>query len=31
MTGQMDEWTGHMKKLHEKWPWRPLLYVMSII
>jgi hypothetical protein len=18
MTGQMDEWTGHMKKLHEK-------------
>jgi hypothetical protein len=25
MTGQMDGW----KKLHEKQPWRPLLYVIS--
>jgi hypothetical protein len=29
--GQMDWWTGHMKKLHEKWPRHPLLYSIAIV
>jgi hypothetical protein len=29
MDGWVDGWTGHMKKLHEKWPRHPLLYVMA--
>jgi len=28
MMPSMDGWMGHMKKLHEKRPRRPLLYVM---
>ncbi len=31
MMGQMDGWVTWWKKLHEKRPWHPLLYVMSII
>jgi hypothetical protein len=28
--GWMDEWTGHVKKLHEKRPRHPLLYVIIL-
>jgi len=31
MDGQTDAWMGHVKKLHEKWPQHPLLYVIIII
>jgi hypothetical protein len=31
MDGQTDGWMGHVKKLHEKWPQHPLLYVIIII